>query len=260
MQSAGSRLKKIRLEKGLTLEDVQKKTRIQLNILKAIEEDSLASLNPIYIKGFLKIYCKFLGVEPREYISDYKETPQRPRYIVPKKPQVKTDKIFLSWLTSLAAFVQVRFKLIFGVILIIIFVFVLFNLGKKMSAGRQPGITVKKSASATAILPKTAPKQRVDKPKSVKLQNPAGVLHLGIRAKEDCFIQLKIDGKLLLKGILKKGRQESWQAKEKIEFLLGNAKAVEITVNGERILSLGRAQARKGQVNVVVDKNGVVIK
>ena len=39
--SAGEKIKSARLQKGLSLEEVHKKTKIHLNILKAIEEDSL---------------------------------------------------------------------------------------------------------------------------------------------------------------------------------------------------------------------------
>ena len=73
MESPGAKLKKIRLERGISLEEVQKKTKIHLNILKAIEGDSLTNLSPVYLKGFLKIYCKSLGLSPQEYLVDYKE-------------------------------------------------------------------------------------------------------------------------------------------------------------------------------------------
>src|SRR3989338_7892361 len=73
MESAGAKLKSARLQKGLSLEEAHKKTKIHLNILKAIEEDSLINFSPVYIKGFLKIYCKFLGVDPRDCMPDYKE-------------------------------------------------------------------------------------------------------------------------------------------------------------------------------------------
>ena len=73
MESKGARLKSIRLAKGISIEDASKKTKIHLNILKSIEEGSIGNLNPVYLKGFLKIYCKFLGVDPREFIPDYKE-------------------------------------------------------------------------------------------------------------------------------------------------------------------------------------------
>jgi cytoskeletal protein RodZ len=70
----GERLKKIRQEKGLTLEDLHKKTKVHLNILKAIEGEALTNLSPIYLKGFIKIYCKALGLEPKDYLPDYKES------------------------------------------------------------------------------------------------------------------------------------------------------------------------------------------
>ena len=61
----GTRLKKLRLEKGISLEEIQKKTKIHPNILRAIEGDAITDLSPIYLKSFLKIYCKFLGVDSR---------------------------------------------------------------------------------------------------------------------------------------------------------------------------------------------------
>ncbi|MCX5703471.1 MAG: helix-turn-helix domain-containing protein, partial [Candidatus Omnitrophica bacterium] len=76
MEYTGAGLKKIRLERGISLEEVQKKTKIHLNILKAIEGDSLTDLSPVYLKGFLKIYCKFLGLDPKDKILDYGEARQ----------------------------------------------------------------------------------------------------------------------------------------------------------------------------------------
>ena len=73
MHEIGEKLKKARLEKGLSLEDVQKKTKIHLNILKAIEGDGLTNLSPVYLRAFIKIYSKFLGFNPQEFVPDQKE-------------------------------------------------------------------------------------------------------------------------------------------------------------------------------------------
>lgn len=78
MELIATKLKKIRLEKGLTLEEVNKKTKIHLNILKAIEEGSVVDLSPIYLSSFIKIYCKFLGVDPKEYLPGYKAPLPKP--------------------------------------------------------------------------------------------------------------------------------------------------------------------------------------
>lgn len=73
-EQTGAHLKKIRLAKGLSLEEAHKQTRIHTRILKALEGDSLTNLSPVYVRSFLKIYCRFLGVDPKDYIADYQET------------------------------------------------------------------------------------------------------------------------------------------------------------------------------------------
>jgi hypothetical protein len=79
-----------------------------------------------------------------------------------------------------------------------------------------------------------------------------------MRAKEDCWVHLKIDGRVVFHGILKKGKFESWQAKEKIEFSLGNAWAVELELNSKPIPVLGRrGQALK---NIVITREeGLIV-
>jgi hypothetical protein len=85
----------------------------------------------------------------------------------------------------------------------------------------------------------------------------SGMLRLSIRAKDNCFVQVKCDGKTQFYGTLKKGRSDSWKANEKIEFTLGNATAVEVEVNNRLINSLGRrGQAVK---NIVITKDGLSI-
>lgn len=78
-----------------------------------------------------------------------------------------------------------------------------------------------------------------------------------ISAKEDCWIKVKSDGRLLYHGVLKKGRSDSWQAKEKINLFLANAGVVDLNVNGQVITSLGR----RGQVinDIVITKSGLTV-
>jgi len=63
MESPGTRLKRLRLEKGISLEEVHKKTKVHLNILKAIEEDNLINFSPVYLKGFLNQMGEYKTVE-----------------------------------------------------------------------------------------------------------------------------------------------------------------------------------------------------
>ena len=255
--TSGARLKKIRLEKGLSLEDVQKKTKIHLNILKAIEGDSLSDLSPIYLKGFLKIYAKFLGVDPKDYITDYKE-PNAPAQSAsqsePGPTLVKHPRI------NLSSF-RISRRLKRAIVLIIVFVFVavgLFKLGKFISYKHKQHSVQLKHPVARIYVPvvkkERKPQKQVAADRASKVFSG---IRLTIRANQNCWISLKSDGKVVFQRVLEKGRSLTWQAKDRIEFSVGNAAAVELEVNEQHFANLGRnGQALK---NIVVTKEGLKI-
>lgn len=73
----GKVLKNIRELKGIKLEEISKKTKIGMAYLKAIEEDDYKAFPAeIFLKGFLKSYAKYLGLDPEEIARNYKLKPQ----------------------------------------------------------------------------------------------------------------------------------------------------------------------------------------
>jgi cytoskeleton protein RodZ len=280
--SAGERLRKIRLEKGLSLEEVHKKTKIHLNILKAIEEDNLVNLSPIYIKGFLKIYCQFLGVEPKDYIKDYKEPQAGIAVARQEKPVSVSNRQMI--VPKLARLIGVIFnrKTLLGIVIVLAVVIAAFGVKKavtsfsahraralqsKQAASRAAATQPKKRAPAKAVAPKVQQPVVSQPPRAVVKQYQAVAepaqkelasgIRLGIHAKDDCWVQVKIDGKAAFQSVLKKGRFEVWQAKDKIELSLGNVANVDLEINGKLITELGR----KGQPlrNILITKEGLKI-
>lgn len=267
---AGPRLKKIRLEKGFTIEEVCNKTKIHLNVLKAIEEDQHINLSPVYIKGFLKIYCKFLGLDPRDFVHDYKESGTVKIATLQQKGSFSILKSNLQKIFSLRP-KHINLKLISRIALAIIFIFVLFNFGRFFNSKHKQR-TVRKTRPPVLSSPKKEEKKIQEKsqksaaPIAVKqaintekitLAEAASGISLSINARENCLIQLKADGKVLFHGTLGKGRAENWKAKDKIELSLGNAGGVDLEINGKLIPSLGR----KGQSvkNIIITKNGLTV-
>jgi cytoskeleton protein RodZ len=62
--SVGELLKSTREAKKLSLSEVHQNTRMSLAVLKALEQDDLASFeSETYLKGFLKSYAKYLGLD-----------------------------------------------------------------------------------------------------------------------------------------------------------------------------------------------------
>ena len=64
-------LSQARLARGLTLEDAERSTRISRRFLIALEEHDYSVFPaPIYARGFLRTYCRYLGVDPEEQLAE----------------------------------------------------------------------------------------------------------------------------------------------------------------------------------------------
>lgn len=67
----GEELRNKRIEKGLSLEEVETATKIRVKYLEAIENENFDLIpGRVYVKGFIKNYAKFLGVDYTGYLSD----------------------------------------------------------------------------------------------------------------------------------------------------------------------------------------------
>lgn len=61
----GETLQRARQARGLTLEEVERDTRISRHYLAALENENFGLLPaPVYARGFLRTYARYLGLEP----------------------------------------------------------------------------------------------------------------------------------------------------------------------------------------------------
>jgi len=259
IETAGCRLKKIRQERGLSLEDVQKKTKIHLNVLRAIEGDSISNLSPIYLKGFIKIYCGYLGLDAKDFIGPSGQ-PQKPALNAtvgrPIGARIEKTSSFIKdasiKLGTLKPLVSLK-KIIIFVVIAVIFIFLGINLIKFVSSRPKRSRLEKAKISMLVSAPRavaTASQAKINKDLTQGFT-------LGIFARGKSWISAKVDGKVVFHGVLARGRSETWQAKEKIELSLGDAGAVELQVNDQRFANLGRhGQSLK---NVIINKEGLKI-
>lgn len=264
METIGARLKKIRLEKGRSLEDVHRDTKIHFNVLRALEEDSLVNYSPVYTKGFLKIYCRYLGVNPDDFIIEAKKNKPTVETLSEVKKQPLPDNkppVFISGLTALLKFICSKIKIIIGIVIVFFLLMGVFKIGKFIisKAGQWPK-RPKKEAAVAAYRHKAkstakTSKENTSVSKTVDKADVSSGIRLTIRAKDNCWMQVKNDGKNIFQGILRKGRIEGWKANEKIELSVGNAGVLELEVNGKIISNLGR----KGQAvkNILITKEGL---
>ena len=123
LESSGNYLKATRESQGLSLNEVAQATRIREAVLRALEEGKYEDLPHLYVKGFLRAYAGYLGLDPNEVIlhqqkyiknlppSNGKVQRQHP---VPRKRRVdvKLLVIFISVLFLIALLVYASYKLL----------------------------------------------------------------------------------------------------------------------------------------------------
>ncbi|MGG0718761.1 RodZ domain-containing protein [Robertmurraya massiliosenegalensis] len=72
MTELGNRLKEARLEKDMSLDDLQAVTKIQKRYLEGIEEGNYSMMpGPFYVRAFIKQYAEAVDLEPEELFEQY---------------------------------------------------------------------------------------------------------------------------------------------------------------------------------------------
>ena len=231
--SVGNKLKEARNNKSLTIEQIQKATRIHSTVLIALEEGRTSELlTDTYIRSFLKKYAQFLGLNSvelsKEYFPAYPEnTP--PVREAPLTPETAAAPKFL-YITGIA---------ILAIILISLFV---FAAGKIASYLKRPKAVQQKSAliskkKTTQNIKASSKKKSSAKQNSVskELIPKTAPLSLVVKVKEPVLVQLKKDGVLIFERVLTKGLTEKIIADNSIELGIGKAEALDLTLNGRPI-------------------------
>lgn len=84
MFEIGGSLREARLKRNLTPADVQKAIRIRDRYLQALEEERWELLpGDAYVKGFLRTYADYLGLDGNLYVEEYNS-----RFARPDEPQL----------------------------------------------------------------------------------------------------------------------------------------------------------------------------
>src|SRR5581483_6939236 len=89
MFEIGGSLREARLKRELTPADVQKAIRIRDRYLQALEEERWELLpGDAYVKGFLRTYADYLGLDGNLYVEEYNSRfahPDEQQLIVPER-------------------------------------------------------------------------------------------------------------------------------------------------------------------------------
>ncbi len=252
----GEELKKLRLEKQVSLMDISFSTRINIKFLEAIEAGKFSVLPQTYIRAFLREYGEAIGLGGEELLRKYdalrQPQPQTapkesPSAVSPAPPPVKP----LERKTATMS-VSLKKNLLFAGVLLaaVAFFFILRSPVQKPQDAAQeiPFDAVVKESEATTYKPDTT--RRVFAPPPVPVQPDS--LRLEMQTSDSVWISILVDGKTTLEYLFPPNRRRTFVAKDQFSITMGNAGGATFRLNGRELGTLGK----RGLVvrNVVINQ------
>lgn len=248
MENTGDILRKKRLEKGLTYEEIEKNTRIRRRYLEAMEKEEWHVFpGTVYLKGFLKSYCRYLGVDEKGIIRaiDEQFTPEPaaeplPRKIeLPGRPRRKVALILGIIAIIIMFAVQTVYKKLADQPLTKVNTPVISDSGSQLSPQQPEQNPPAGSTDAQASQPPAAAGDSEAQPQDDEKNNVIESLTLRIKVINKCWVIVKNGNQLVFEGTLQKGEEKTFAGLPEIYLGLGNAGGVEVYLNERDLGVLG---------------------
>lgn len=260
MADIGDKLRSARKAKGMSIEDVEKITKIQRRYLTAIENDDFDQLpGDFYVRAFIRQFADVVGLNGKELLADYKsEVPEaKPEEYVENSIDNKSERIkettnnrkgmWRSYLPQIATVV--------GVVLVILVVYIVytrfFTGTDQQSANQAENVTVsssriKSSKSKTSSKKKSTSKATASEIKISSLGNNSyrvsgmksdRTLTLGT-TKNEVWAQILVNGSSVWQGTLKANGKHSVQLPQNVSNVsvqMGNSVSTTLTLAGKKV-------------------------
>lgn len=257
----GETLREARQAKGASLEDVEALTKIRAWYVQALEEERHEQLpSPVYVRGFLRNYAIYLGLDPQDVLDLY--NPQE--MTAPAEPRLLAEPLVTSpWLRPARL----------GAALIVLAALITFGLWWSRSANRAYDLSSTVSvlrarlssvmgarlSSATPIPTITASavpvaQERVRTPTPllsptdtpVRLTSPTATptpavgIVLSVVVSDTSWVEVISDGAHIFAKLMNPGETGRWSGQDQLALTIGNGGGVVVTLNNERIGVLGQ--------------------
>ncbi len=262
MESLGEFLKRERELRNITLEEISSATKISIRFLEALEQDKYDLLpTEAFVKGFLRSYAQYIGIDPDEVILIYQENKEQ------QADSLRTTKSSSPARNSGSKIFMASLAILFFLTGLLIYFF--FQIDSQQTALKRQGTfsTEDKSGAAPSILKTPTPDASLVQATSAQQQVAESIHHpseenmpdqmsplggtnrereeakppsteyftLTAAAESDTWLRITIDEKEQHDLLLRSGKTANWQAKEKIVLTVGNVRGTRLDLNGKEI-------------------------
>jgi len=230
--TVGETLSHARRTRGLSVADVAADTRIRATLIHAIEADDFRLCGGnVYARGHIRSIARVVGADPVPLIAEFDGANQVEPVVaavaapsVDHQVVVRSERHRPNWTAAMAA------------ALVVICAVALVGLltrhsgsGGGQQAKTPPATTVHHSPrppATTTTPPPTAPIQQAANRATMQIRTVHGETWMSITSKT---------GTVLFEGTLTSGEEKTFTNRHGLTFVIGNAPAVDVVVNGHDI-------------------------
>jgi cytoskeleton protein RodZ len=241
MDALGEDLKRAREAAGLSLRDMETRTKISVSALEALERNDFSRLpGGIFGRSFVRAYAMEVGVDPDETVTrfvallEHNEREAAARRAARQPEITQDDREFLA--RQRRALIVVRV----AAVLLAVGLVALITWRVRIMLTAPPADETPVAPPVAAVVP-PAP---VDPVPPSAARPDLAVMTLELDLIADCWIEMSIDGAKPVARLFRAGEQQSVEATREVLLDVGNAGALRMTIDGRPARSLGGTGAR----------------
>ena len=264
--SLGQMLRAAREAKGLSLEEVEKTTRIRARYLAALEAEAFGELpSPVQLRGFLRNYAQHVGLNAEQLLALYEQArgkqvhsgalppsaaaaPAPPPTPAPRRPpvyQTRPQPVRTRRPRWLSADVLVAVIVTGGLAVLLVWGGVQIVGRLRAAAGSAAPAQATDTPQATLT-----PAGPSDLPTSAPLPSPLPIyigVNLTVQAAQRIWLSVRVDGLEQFAGLLRPGEAKNFVGQATIELVTSSGR-------GTRVIWNGRDQGTLGETGEVVTR------
>lgn len=254
MEQIGRTLKERRERLGLTLEEVERSTRMRTQRLEALEEGRFDTLpSQVQLHGFLRNYADFLGLDADDLLANYQSSLAEPGKKRSPALHGKPRRTPRGPLGSPARRRSLAETLLSGIVIAAVAAVFLWGGGSIVASLNMPEtpdvqpvlVALNDPTETPTLTPSPEPNRSLEGMPDTALTErgmtltPTLILpvldsvRLELTAVSETWVRLSVDGEEVFQGRMAPGDQLAYTGQEKIELVTGNAGGLRVVFNGQ---------------------------
>jgi hypothetical protein len=226
----GNSLREARLRQGLELSRAELDTKIRGKYLHALEDERFEAIpGETYVKGFLRAYAEYLGLDGQLYVDEFNSRFASAEDIVPQALPTRKQR-------ARPRDGNLIVVALAGIVAVTVLVVVAWKFGSPGGSSPQPVGVGPETSTPTTTSATTKPKPK--RPKKAHLVLTA--------ARGDCWMEVRAGsatGPLVYEGTVQLGETQRFMKWKRLWLQLGAPSNLIAKLNGHAVRNFPRTQA-----------------